>query len=122
MCRVHTSSLSFGDLFSGDGGRERVQTRTLCVLEASLGLPCAVRARNEEMPPAYYGENLHVPQSSSKRPRLPSPWGMEPTPSLPTSLLPQEMVLWGLLFLLQSPEAAGSVMDVGAVRRERPSS
>lgn len=33
--------------------------------------------------------------------------GMEPTPPVPISLLPQEMMLWGLVTQLQGPEAAG---------------
>lgn len=65
-----------------------MQTLTLGALESSLGLPCAVRTSNEGRPPAHYGKQLHVPQPSTERPGLPSTWVMEPTSSLPTSLLP----------------------------------
>lgn len=54
-CHVHVSSLSSGDLSSWDGGRERVQTLTLCVLGSSLGLPCAARTRDEERPRLIMG-------------------------------------------------------------------
>lgn len=63
--------------------------------------------------PAHYGKKLHVIQRSTERPGLLSPWAMEPTSSRPTSLLPHEMMLWGLVFLLQSPEAAGVMVSFG---------
>lgn len=63
--------------------------------------------------PAHYGKKLHVIQPSTERPGLPSTWAMEPTSSLPTSLLPHEMMLWGLVVLLQSPEAAGVMASYG---------
>lgn len=63
--------------------------------------------------PAHYGKTLHVIQPSTERPGLPSTWAMAPTSSLPTSLLPHEMMLWGLVFLLQSPEAAGVMVSGG---------
>lgn len=62
-------------------------------------------------PPAHYGKKFHVPQPSTERPGLPLTWAMEPISSLPTSLLPQEMMFWGLVFLLQSPEAAGVMVS-----------
>lgn len=89
-----------------------MQTLTLCVLESSLGLPCAVRTGDEGRPGSLW-EETHVIQPSTERPGLPSTWAMEPTSSLPTSLLPHEMMLWGLVFLLQSPEAAGVMVSYG---------
>lgn len=61
------------------------------VLESSPGLPCVVRARDEEWPLAPHGKNVHVPHPSterglcSPRPRM----RVEPAPPLPTACSPK---------------------------------
>lgn len=66
-----------------------MQTLTLCVLESRLGLPCAVRTRDEgRRPPlAHYGEASSCPTTPAlQRSWFLLTWGMEPT--LPPPHLP----------------------------------